>query len=157
VLFPADPSLQPALWDSLTAQLARADLSFIISKGVGNLGAAATRLGQSDATEVLRRMREADVCAISANRGNAITPHFAGRCTDGHVVLTEFMAIPRNGSGILDIETAQDQLARAVLYLFMAPQTQFRTVGIPLPLQPWSIDGASARQSSDGLTFTNRA
>lgn len=155
MLLPEDPKRRPGLWDAVATQLAEHAMCSIIKEGVGNPLAEAKRLLPGEAELVLARLQGAEVCRISANRGSAISPHFAGKREGDLVMVTELLTYPSEGASTVDSETLQRDLETAVVNLLFA-EGGASTVLVPLSLAPWAMRDAEIGLTREGLMFSKR-
>jgi hypothetical protein len=155
MLFPEDPKRRPDLWDAVATQLAEHAMCFIIKEGVGNPLAEAKGLLPDEAKLVLARLQGAEVCRISANRGLAISPHFAGRREGDLVMVTDLLTYPSEGASTVDSGKLERDLETAVINLLFAVGGA-NTVLVPLSLEPWAMQDAEITLTRDGLMFSKR-
>lgn len=155
MLLPEDPKKRPDLWSSLATQLAQEAMCFVIKEGVGNPLAEAKELDTDMAELTLSRLRASQVCRVSANRGRAVSPHFAGKHQGDAVALTELLSCPAEGTLTVDSEKLKRDLETAVINLFFADGCA-STVLVPLHLAPWAMQDAEISLTREGLMFKKR-
>ena len=151
MLFPENPEKRPQLWSELKAQLAEQPVCLVVGNGTGNLTAKASLMSEKMASALLSRLQSAQVCRISANRGCAISPHFAGRVTGDVILITELVLLPSSEGGVSPGFLARE-LETVVISLFCTEKT-LSQVHVPLSLNPWKMSDAEITQASDGLHF----
>jgi hypothetical protein len=156
MLLPENPEKRPSLWDGVAAQLAHESMCFIIEDGVGDTLAEARGPGSEVADLALPRLRALPICRISANRGKAVSPHFAGSYEKNAVTLAEFLTTPSEGAITVDDEKLKRDLETAVINLFFAHEG-ISTVFVPLSLAPWEMPDAEVALLPDGLAFRKKA
>jgi hypothetical protein len=100
-------------------------------------------------------LRALPICRISANRGKAVSPHFAGSYEKNAVTLAEFLTTPSEGAITVDDEKLKRDLETAVINLFFAHEG-ISTVFVPLSLAPWEMPDAEVALLPDGLAFRKR-
>jgi hypothetical protein len=155
MLLPENPEKRAGLWDSLATQLAHDAMCFVIEDGVGNPFAEAKK-PTSDVVElVLSKLRAAQICRISANRGKAISPHFAGTREDDTVSLTELLTYPSEGAVTVGGEKLKHDLETVVINLLFA-DGGLSTVLVPLQLTPWAMRDAEISLGQKGLLFRKK-
>jgi hypothetical protein len=152
MLLPENPEKRLELWASLSNQLAQDAMCFIIEAGIGNPLAATKALGKSMAELTVSRLRAAQICRISANRGNAVSPHFAGRREGDTVLITDFITHSSADMPTANIEKLRNDLETAVVNLFFA-ERGINIVKVPLSLMPWVMRDAKISSLSEGLIF----
>jgi len=155
VLFPENPVKRPALWERISAQLAKEAMCFLINEGSGNPLAEALEPNENLAQRTLARLKASEVCRISAARGQAISPHFAGIREGDAVRITEFLSSPSQGMKIVEQDMLRRDLEIAVInLLFTGGETN--TIHIPLNMAPWIMRDANISMESGGLVFTKK-
>ena len=155
MLLPENPEKRQVLWDAVARQLAGTAMCFVIEDGAGDPFAQATRLNQDEAELVLTRLRRAHICRVSANRGNAISPHFAGRREDDTVLVTDLLSSPSAAELTVRKEKLKCDLETAVINLFFT-ESGVNTVFVPLPLEPWAMQDTEITLVEEGLIFRKR-
>jgi len=152
MLLPENPEKRPGLWDAVASQLAREATCFIINDGVGDPFVEAREPNSDMAVLALSRLQAAQICRISAQRGTAISPHFAGKHEGATVSLTEFWTTPSEGGETVDSEKLKRELETAVINLFFAGDG-VSTVFVPLSIASWSMRDADVHVVQEGLVF----
>ncbi|WP_386071321.1 hypothetical protein ACFJIW_12000 [Tahibacter sp. UC22_41] len=151
MLFPENPARKPQLWTELKAQLAEHPVCLLVANGTGNPTAKASLMSEQTASALLSRLQNAHVCRISANRGCAISPHFAGQVAGDVLLITELVLLPSS-----DREVSPNFLTReletAAINLFCT-EKYLSEVRAPLSLASWKMSDAEITQESDGLHF----
>lgn len=155
MLLPENPEKRPNLWDSVATQLAQEAMCFIIKEGVGSPLAEAKEPNKDMAELALSRLRASQICRISANRGRAVSPHFAGKRENDTVLLTELLSYPSDGALTVDNEKLKRDLETAVINLFFTDDG-VSVVLVPLQLAPWSMQGAEISLRREGLVFRKK-
>lgn len=155
MLLPENPEKRPGLWDSVATQLAQEAMCFIIKDGVGNPLAEAKDASRDMAELALSRLRASQICRISANRGRAVSPHFAGKREGDTVLLTELLSYPSEGALTVDNEKLKRDLETAVINLFFT-DGGVSTVLVPLHLAPWAMQDAEISLTQEGLVFRKK-
>jgi hypothetical protein len=155
MLLPENPEKRPGLWDAVATQLAETAMCFVIKEGVGNPLAEAKESNAGSAADALARLRAAPICRISANRGNPISPHFAGKYKGDTVLVTEFLAYPSEGALTVHNEKLKRDLETAVINLFFA-EGGVSTVLVPLHIAPWVMRDAEINLTQEGLEFRKK-
>ena len=156
MLLPENPEKRPGLWDAVATQLAETAMCFIIKDGVGIPLAEAKGPNRDEAELVLARLRGAQICRISANRGSAISPHFAGKREDDTVLVTELLTSPSEAALTVDNEKLKRDLETAVINLLFT-ESGVNTVLVPLPIAPWTMRDAEISLVQEGLMFSKRS
>lgn len=154
MLLPDDPAKRPQLWSCLATQLAERPVCLVVSDGEGNLAAQASLMSEQTASALLSRLRSAQVCRISANRGHAISPHFAGQAVRDAILITEFVLLP-SSNGAISPELLIRELETAVINLFCTEKS-VSEVRVPLRLSPWQMSDADVVHGTDGLSFVKK-
>lgn len=156
MLLPENPEKRSGLWDAVATQLAETAMCILIKDGVGNPLAEAKGPNRDEAELVLARLRGAEICRISANRGSAISPHFAGKREDDTVLVTEFLTSPSEAALTVDKEKLKRDLETAVINLLFT-EGGVNTVLVPLPMAPWAMRDAEISLVQEGLMFSKRS
>lgn len=154
MLLPDDPAKRPQLWSSLKVQLAEQAVCLVVGNGKGNATAKASLISEQVASALLSRLRSAHVCRISANRGYAISPHFAGQVARDVILITEFVLLP-SPDGVISPELLARELETAVINLFCT-EKGVSEIHVPLHLSPWQMSDAEVTQEADGLHFKRK-
>jgi len=154
MLLPDDPAKRPQLWSCLATQLAEQPVCLAVGNGEGNLPAQASLMSEQTASALLNRLRSAQVCRISANRGRAISPHFAGHTVRNAILITEFIFLP-SSSGAISPELLIRELETAVINLFCTEKI-VSEVRVPLRLSPWQMSDVDVVRGTDGLFFVKK-
>jgi hypothetical protein len=155
MLLPEDPVKRPSLWDALATQLATRAMCFVVKNGVGDPLANADEPSREVTELTLSKLRASQVCRISANRGAAISPHFAGERDNGKILITELLAQPSEGALTVSDEKLRRDLETVVINLFFA-DSDVRTVLVPLRLAPWNMRDADISLKEEGLEFRKK-
>jgi hypothetical protein len=155
MLLPENPERKPSLWDSVEKQLAQEAMCFIVKEGVGNPLAEANEPSKDVAELTLSRLRESQICRVSANHGRAVSPHFAGRREGDTVLLTEFLSYPSEDALTVDNGKLKRDLETAVINLFFTGGG-ISTVLVPLQLAPWATQEAEISLTREGLAFRKK-
>lgn len=153
MLFPSNPEKRPELWQNLESQLLSTNMCFVVSNGSGNPLVEAQEPVEEIVHAVLSRLRSSQFCRISANRGNAISPHFAGRFVGTSAFLDELITYPYSGKTTVDIKQLRNDLETAVIDLFATAGAT--SVAVPLHLDPWSMENTLITLGSGGMVFTD--
>ncbi|WP_139208551.1 hypothetical protein [Achromobacter sp. NFACC18-2] len=156
MLFPENPEKCPTLWDAIAKQLRQEAMCFVITEGYGNPRAEAQRPTDDLAQQVITRLQQSQLCRISASRGAAVSPHFAGMRDGASVFITDFLSAPFVGMQVIQPDQLQRNLEVAVVNLLFAESGVSRVV-IPLHLTPWAMRDAKVHPTAGGLVFTKRA
>ena len=156
MLFPENPEKRPTLWDAIAKQLRQEAMCFVITEGDGNPLAEARNPSSDLAQQAMARLQQSQLCRISANRGTAVSPHFAGRREGVSVFITEFLSSPAIGLRVIQPDQLQQDLEAAVVNLLFA-ESGVSTVTIPLHLTPWTMRDAEVHSTPDGHVFTKKA
>lgn len=156
MLLPENPEKRPKLWDAVATQLAETAMCFIIKDGVGNPLAESKRLNREETELGLSRLRDAQICRITANRGSAVSPHFAGKREGDTVLVTELLTSPSQAALTVDNEKLRRDLETAVINLLFT-ESGVDTVLVPLPIKPWAMQDAEISLVQEQLIFTKRS
>lgn len=156
MLLPENPEKRPDLWGSVATQLAQETMCSIIKDGVGNPLAEAKEPNRDMAELALSRLQAAQICRISANRGRAVSPHFAGKRGGDTVLLTELLTYPSEGASTVDNEKLKRDLETAVINLFFS-EGNVSVVLVPLHLAPWTMQDAEINLTQEGLMFRKKS
>jgi hypothetical protein len=155
MLFPENPEKRPSLWDSITTQLAKEAMCFLIQEGIGNPLAEAKEPARNVADLVLSRLRSAQICRISASGGRAVAPHFACKREGDTALVTELMTYPSEGGATVDNDKLKRDLETAAVNLLFA-EGGVSTVIVPLHLVPWTMRDAEINLTAEGLVFRKK-
>ena len=156
MIFPENPEKRPSLWDSVAMQLAQKPMCLVIAEGVGNPTVEAVMLGRDLVELTMARLRKTHICRIGANRGMAVSPHFAGTREGQTVSLTEFLSQPSEGTLMVKSEALKRDLETAVINLLFA-DSEVNMVFVPLCLALWTMKDAEVISTPTGLVFKKRA
>lgn len=155
MLVPEDPAKRPALWAAVASQLTQAPICFSIKDGIADPLAEAMVQGRNEAELVLARLRRAQISRISANRGVAISPHFAGKREGDTVFITEFLTSPSDGALTVSNKKLERDLETAVINLLFTEEG-VGTVFMPLSITPWVMQDAKVCATKEGLLFSKQ-
>ncbi|NRR28663.1 hypothetical protein HSX11_00385 [Oxalobacteraceae bacterium] len=155
MLFPEDPEKRPELWHSFRAQLGHDPMCLLIANGKASPDAPATRVNTDEQAEILRRMQAAKICRISANHGNAISPHFAATLIGHQARVCELMALPNDGRLAIEPAELKEILETAILNLLYA-QEGVSEILIPLQIPVWEMADADIHALPTGLLFRKK-
>lgn len=155
MLFPENPENRPALWDSVASQLAQEQVCIVIESGAAHLDSKAALLDHDMASSLVNRLRKSPVCRISASRGKAISPHFAGRLEGANFYLTELITLPMTNSATLDINQLRNDLETTAINILYSCDGAAR-VFIPLSIDPWLTKDMEVRPNENGLVFERK-
>lgn len=156
MLLPENPEQRPGLWDAVANQLLESAMCFLIQEGNGDPFAEAKEPGRHQAELTVARLRAAQICRISANRGCAISPHFAGEREGDTVLVTELLTSPSDGTLTVDNEKIKRDLETAVINLLFT-EDDLNAVLIPLSIAPWAMRDAEISLVQKGLMFSKRS
>lgn len=104
MLFPENPEKCPTLWDAIAKQLRQEAMCFVITEGYGNPRAEAQRPTDDLAQQVITRLQQSQLCRISASRGAAVSPHYAGMRDGASVFITDFLSSSYLGVQVIQPE-----------------------------------------------------
>jgi hypothetical protein len=152
MLFLENPENKPALWNALLAQLEKEKMCFLIADGVVDANAKALNLDQSTAKTFIDKIKKSEICRISSNRGQAISPHIAGFRKGNSVVITELITYPSDNLPTKNSRELQNDLESIVINLFYAGGNT-ESVLIPSNLEPWVMKDVEVQSTEEGLVF----
>jgi len=155
MLLPENPEKRPGLWVAIATQLIETAMCFIIKDGIGAPFAEAKEPNRDEAMLALARLRRAQICRISANRGSAISPHLAGNREGDTVLVTEFLTSPSDAALTVDNEKLKRDLETAVINLLFTEEG-VNTVLVPLSIAPWAMRDVEISLIKEGLMFSKR-
>jgi hypothetical protein len=155
MLFPENPEKQPELWQSVTEQLGREKMCYVVLNGMGYPDANATVHPNVSAEKVIQRMKNAKICRISATRRKAIAPHFAADLDGETASIIEFVTYPSEGMQTVNVEQLRRDLETAVINLLFGSRG-VNTVFVPIVITAWNMKDVEVKSTIDGLMFSKR-
>lgn len=157
MLFPENPEKQPTLWQSVFEQLIKDKICLVIENGVGDPFSEASLLDKNSIKNVLTRMQSSDICRISANRGQAVSPHFSAKRNGKSIFFIEFLSYPSEGVLTVSNEKLIHDLETSIISLFFSKNNDdIFNVFVPLHLTPWIMSDVDISSVEEGLLFTKK-
>lgn len=157
MLFPENPKNRPSLWESLAEHLSSDGYCHVVAGCIGRPNDEAATRSADEIAAIVKSLREADICRLSASHGIVAAPHFGLQMMGTAAArLCELITFSSAGTTTASDERLQKDLETMIVSVFY-DYPNIRELIVPIKLKPWKVIDAEVVEVEQGLRITRTA